>query len=922
MNKVKEFISNYIKYLGDDNISLDYKSLYMVSFFSIPSWIAYVIIFSIYNEIGCVLVSLVIAVFFTAIIYLLHRYDDIDFLKFIMLFCMNIFIFPLSFFVTGDMYNGAILYFPLGIMTTFLVIRKKIVYFVATVEFAWYCYVLYLPIKKYEVFTEYRKGHPLGIGIIPSFLLAALITSVVIIHQTIAYNRTHKKLLESSDIIEEAKFNKSRFLANMTHEIRNPMNSIVGMNELILRENLNSESRELAENIKASSNQLLRIINNILEFSKLDSNKMELYPSKYDFKQMILETINAVSVEYASDDNELYVDIDSKIPSVLFGDSARIKQVFLYIMFSALHKLPHNRIMFKISGDVDRATNTVMLSCSIAESGMGLSEKEIEAMLSAYTNFDSRQKSDYKGMGLELSICKEILELMGGSLRIESVEGVGVSVRFEFVNYIIDEKPIAQLSLLKNYSVLVYCDNNYEKDIWNKVLAPFQIYPTIVNGPNAFRNAIENRRYTHVFIDSVYYAILQDTIKEAQISDNVYVVSAADGVYSDADDCKIIRRPLSCINIASAINDEWQADAYRIAAKKEAVIYPQAKVLIVDDSIVNLKVLEGMLSTFEINVTTCKSGKEALEVLADNEFDMLILDQRMPEMDGIELLHNIRKLSNINALIPVLCATADFGQDIYRMLIKEGFQDYLAKPVRRHYLERMLRSFLPVELAVNIKVEDKNPKETKKTEISVPEIENPQDIHFDIGESNVGGSKEAFAAVASAYYKEGMDKIAKLDGQYNSDLSLYVIDVHALKSSSAAIGAQGMSELFKQLEFAGRANNMEFLEAHTGPTLKEFEGVLEKVKSYLVDNGLWQEETSVVEATGDEVALDANELRTAYDALAGFNLKTCEDKLKELITVNYGDVINKKIKEIYESYERFDYHKVKDDLLSLIDFIG
>lgn len=921
MNKVKNLNNRIKQFLVNDNIPFDQKNLYILVFFSLLANLGFLITFLVSGlPMPLVYVMAASLLFHISIAYILIRFDETDFIKYFLVIGLNIFQFPALFILTGDIYNGGVLFFPLGIISTFFIIKERIVYLIAAIEMAWYCLVLALPIVQYDRIETYRENVVLGTGLVVSFAFAAIVPVAVIIYQTLIYNRTHNQLEESRRIIHEAKFNKSRFLANMTNEIRTPMNSIIGMNELILREELDSESRELAENIRISSNQLLKIINNVLEFSKLDSNKMELFPQKYDFKSMMAEIIESVSVEYTSDNNEFYAQIDPNIPKYLFGDNLRIKQVFMYILFSAIHKLPHNRISLKVTGDIDRTTNTVVLNCTIAESGLGLSDKEIAAMLSAYTRYDSRQKSDYKGMGLELSICKEILEMMGGTLEIDSIESVGMAINFAFINYIIEDVPTAKLSAANDYCVLVYCQDTVEKDIWERVLSDFQIYPTFVNGPRAFRNAIENRRYTHIFIDDVFFSVLRDTIKTAGILENVFVISEASSVYSDFDNCKILRKPLTCINVSEALNNVWEEKGYKLAAQKETVVYPQSKVLIVDDSIVNLRVLEGMLSTFQINCKKCKSGSEALDILAEEEFDLLIIDQRMPEMDGIELLHHIRRGDGVNAVIPALCATADFGPEVSRQLMNEGFQDYLAKPVRRHYLERMLRKFMPMELAVNVMVEsdmETSEKSDNSDKSDLFENIDPQTINFDVGVENVGGSIEAFGVVLDAYYKEGQSKRTIIEELMKNDIPAYVIEVHALKSSSAAIGAKGMSDMFKSLEFAGRASNTEFLENHTEPTLEAFSGVLDKVKEYMSEHGLIKED--VVEPDGEMQVLNKDVVDEIIASLASYNLRACEEKLHEISTINYGSEINEIIKDINNSYEMFDYHAVKDKLTVLRD---
>ncbi len=922
MKKILYNLKNFIGFLRNDDVSMDAKSLYLVVIYSIIVNIAYVILFALSNlgkEYLCV--SIAIVVYFVLILYLVGRFDEIELFKYIVVFSTNFLIFPILFYMTGNLLNGALLFFILGIVFTFFMIRQKWVYLILILELLWYSFILTLPIIQYERYSDEATFLPPDISIPTGFIAAAFAPIFIFIYQTLVYERTRKQFEESKSIIESARINKSRFLANVTHEIRTPMNAIIGMNELILREDLDAESRELAENIKTSSNQLLKIINNILEFSKLDSNKMDLYPTRYDFKKLMTEIIDSVSNEYGSENKEFYARIDSNIPRTLFGDSIRIKQVFMYLLFSSIHRASHGRISMEVSGEIDITTNTVLLSGTISESGFGLSETEIEAMLSAYAKYDSRQKSDYKGMGLELSICKEILELMGGTLSIQSVEGVGMSVHFEFINYIIEEAPIVRVSQLNDYSILIYTKNTEDHDVWIDILGQFQLYPNFITGPNAFRQAIENKKYTHIFIDDVFYPILKDTIKTAQIMNEIYVLTEAGSIYSDFDDCKILRKPMTCICVANALNNTWDASNYKVAQKREAVIYPEGKVIIVDDSIVNLRVLEGMLQTFDVKITKCQSGAEALSVLEKDEFDLIILDQRMPEMDGIELLHIIRKLDNANAMVPILCATADFGTEVSRMLLNEGFQDYLAKPVRRFYLERMLRQYMPAELAVNIVVDDvpaadekSGENSAKKEEIS----EDPRVIRFDDGLANLGGNVEAFSSVLNAYYKEGLIKHNLVpDLLAKQAISDYVVEVHALKSSSAAIGAAAMSKMFKELEFAGKANNVEFITSRSEGVLDSFAEVLEVVRKYLVENGLFEDEVKMTEPEGELVEFDDAVIDELITSLSNFSIKETEDRVNECTSVNYGTQVNEAFFEIKKCLDIFDYHKAKELLSDL-----
>lgn len=918
---IKKKLNSTIDYFFSDTVEPDAKVFYLMSIGGILGTAGMLFVCLIYSlnpiltkafGIECIL--------WLAMVYMGYRFSEYKFYSYLLSLLINLFMFPTFYIALDEINNGTPLFFCVGIIITFFLVRSRVVYVLMIAEIGWYVYLFKFTADNWKMLEQYRTSSEFGTGIWITYLLATMVCMIILIYQTAIYDRMHEQVRKSRMAIEEARVNKSRFLANMTHEIRTPMNAIIGMNELILREEINPSARELASQIKESSHQLLKIINSILEFSKLDSDKMELFPEKYDFRKLISGIVEAVANEYAKEECDFYVSIDPSIPAYLFGDDIRIRQVFMYLMFSTVRIMPHSRMSLEIIGERDSDTNTILLKCRIAEAGLGLSEVEIEAMLSAYTRYDSRLRSDYKGIGLELSICKEILERMGGTLSIDSVEDVGMAISFTLRNYIIEDIPVARIPSSKEYNILVYLESKSEQEIWTEILRGFKLNPHFVFGPNAFREAIEDKRYTHIFVTDTFFDILKDTILSAQCEECTYVVTGRGNVYSEYGKCRIIRRPLSVLNISDALNGIWTEDDYKLSVTKDAIIFPKAKVLTVDDSAVNLKVLKAILKTYGIEPDMAKNADEAVVEIKKKSYDLIILDQIMPGVDGVTLLHQIRDMQNSNSKIPIICATADFGPDVGRRLISEGFQDYLAKPVQQFYLERILRKFLPKELAENVPIE--NESESTPAESAEPLL-NPLEVDFDLGLHNIGDNKQAFGAVLNTFYKEGLTKLETVpDEAKDEDLNLYIVDVHALKSSCASIGAKDLSTLFRELEFAGKENNRDLIDKNTTTVLGHFQNVLETIRCYLADNNMLEalvKESN--EAQGEVESISLEDVYEMQDAMNKINLKRCEELINLLCQKNYGNDVNSKVYAIKNSYDMFDYHKVKDLIQELIVMI-
>ena len=916
-NKLKRRFTKIISYFLNENVQMENKNFYLTALYAIIATLVMTFIF-IYAGVGtCVVcLMLVLTVLILCITFVAWRNGEYKLYTFVFCIVINLLVYPIFYFLTGDIYNGVPMYFASGIILSFFLLEGKRLVAVISLVMAWDTFIIFYSYVYRDKLQVYRDQVDLGSGISFSFLLASFVAIFIIWYQSVIIEKIAQKAMLSDNVINSAETSKSRFLANMTHEIRTPINAIVGMNELILKEDLSPAAREQAETIKAASAQLLTIINNILVYSKLDSKKMELLQTKYSFKKLISEIIHAVSVEYAAEETEFQVFIDRDIPSCLYGDDIRIKQVFMYLLFSSMHQLPHGRMSMEVKGEKNESEHTVKLICRIAETGRGLSEAELASVFGAYNKYDSRQKSNLKGMGLELSICKEILTMMGGSLKMESVVGIGMAAVFEFSNYIMDERPIVKLDDNAEYQVLIYLDNKDEESIWKPLMEDFKINPIYVSGPSAFRSAIENKRYTQIFVPDSVYELLKDTLISTQCEEYTYVVTDYQHVYQDYGRSRIIRRPLSCLNIAEAINGTWMKEDYQKPVEHEKIIFPDAKVLIVDDSMVNLKVLASMLDNFQIKADMVSSGAACLNILETERYDLILLDQYMPDMDGITTMHRIRETSKNGRSVPILCITADFGAEVREKLLEEGFQDYVAKPVKGYYLERLLRQYLPEKLAVSLVQEEEPVKRTNEEHLEIDRGQSdPLEIDTVRGCENIGGNKEAYAAVLNTYYQEGITKLEEIPLMYTSeDLSLYITNVHSLKSSSASVGAAEISVLFKELELAGKENNRKFIDEHTKAVLAQFTILLDNVKTYLIDNGCFEGDKTQEndEKTGEIEELKPAAVEELKQMLANVNLKRCEELLEQMAKGNYGLEYNNKIKEIKKNYEMFEYHKVKE----------
>lgn len=399
-------------------------------------------------------------------------------------------------------------------------------------------------------------------------------------------------LMAERERADKANQSKSDFLANMSHEIRTPINAVLGMDEMIIRdvsEGRYDGVRLYAENIKNAGNNLLSIVNDILDFSKIESGKMELVETEYQLGNLLNDVCNMAEFRARAKNLAFEVYVDESLPARLYGDEVRVRQILTNILGNAVKYTKEGSVKLKLRGDIER-WDRVNLKFTVTDTGIGIREEDLSRLFKKFERVDLGHNNTIEGTGLGLSITKNLLEMMNGTIRVESTYGEGSTFIVTIPQQITDDNALG-------------------------------------NFRDAFAKNVREKTGYH-----------------------------------------------------------------------ESFTAPDARILVVDDTAMNLTVIKGLLRKTKIQVDTATSGAKALEMTMADAYDLILMDQRMPEMDGTETLHAIRaQQDGRNKEVPVICLTADALQGAREHYLAEGFSDYLSKPVDGVQLERMLQDYLPPE---------------------------------------------------------------------------------------------------------------------------------------------------------------------------------------------------------------------------------
>ncbi|MCL2049574.1 MAG: ATP-binding protein [Defluviitaleaceae bacterium] len=506
-------------------------------------------------------------------------------------------------------------------------------------------------------------------------------------------------IMEAKIEAEMATKAKSDFLAKMSHEIRTPMNSIIGMLELIMLKPLDSEQLSHAISIKAASKSLLNIINDILDLSKIDSEKMEIFSEEFDVSSLINDTVNLINIKASDAGLQFTTSISKDIPALIVGDILRIKQVLINLFNNAVKFTNEGYISLGAYSEV-LDNGKLKLHFIVKDTGIGIKEEDMKKMFVEFQQFDTHTNRNHTGTGLGLAISRRFIELMNGRISVESVYGKGSTFSFYVVCKGHSADIIAPLDNPAGYNVLLFEPNKYQSDAAETMFRSLGIKYTIVTDMPSFEERL-GESFTHVLFDSSAESVVEQSGKDSRMFTLVKDVST---VGSASYPVNFINRPMLITNITRILkgyHSSETVDKHHDEVKLGEFKVKDVRVLVVDDHPSNLIVAEGMLRQYGIDVQTADGGQRAIDIVSSQKepYDIIFMDHMMPDVDGIEATRAIRKMEADGVLkdINIVALSANAVTGAKEMFLDAGMDDFISKPIIIGDLHRILLKFIPAE---------------------------------------------------------------------------------------------------------------------------------------------------------------------------------------------------------------------------------
>lgn len=710
-----------------------------------------------------------------------------------------------------------------------------------------FCLVTYLVTMGYDllfVVGDSFRADTLTVSRTALHVLLVCMTAYLIRINLQWRERERTKAQETIRLYEQTNERTENFLANVSHELRTPINAVTGITSVMLKKHTDEETKDQLLAIQQAGNRLFGQIEDILDYTEIDTGRICVSNEPYMITSVINDLIMGsryVNREHAP---ELVLDIDPRVPAVLEGDSRKIKKILRHLVVNAMKFTQKGGIYVRVyTREKEYGAN---LCIQVSDTGEGIAPEHLTRITERFYQSSEGRNRKAGGLGLGLPIVYGMVAAMGGFVQMQSEPGEGTRVFVSIPQKVVDTAPSMTVADRDTLCLACYLRpekyevtevRGYYDELINHLVCGLDVKLHRVFEKNELQRLVAIYQLTHLIIGQEEYE--ENSGYFERLDRNVQVIVVAGGGFCLPKGSRaiLLKKPFYGLPLVGLLNVH-ATDSVQTTDDRR-MICPHTKVLVVDDEPMNLMVARGILEDYQMQVTTAQSGAQAIDLCEKEDFDLLFLDHMMPEMDGVETLHRIRKLHAANGRdVAAVAFTANAVSGAREMFAKEGFDEFVSKPIETLELERVLRKLVPANrIRYVVREQEESPAEGAKAEeshgsepgrdeiakhISAPRaasdwmaaleqegIHTTQAMQFCMSDQNF------YRQILERFCTEYEAKAKTLQNAYHAqDTADYRIHVHALKSSAKMIGADELSELARAQEEAAKKEDNDYLRQH------------------------------------------------------------------------------------------------------------